>query len=217
LLPYIYSLSAKVTRDNYTIMRSLAFDFPDDPAVYNIPDQYMFGPAFLVSPVTDTLYSRKLYLPRGTWYDFWTGEKTTGGQSLTVPAPIGVMPLYVKAGSMIPMGEEMEYATQKAAGTIELRIYPGADGHFTLYEDENNNYDYEKGAWCTIDFHWTDSNKTLTISDAKGSFPGMLHQRVFNIVLVKAKNGVGETPSAAFDKTITYDGKAATYALPSNR
>ena len=213
LLPYIYSLSAMVTRDNYTMMRSLAFDFPDDSAVYNIPDQYMFGPAFLVSPVTDTLFSRKLYLPRGMWYDFWTGQKAAGGHSLTVPAPIGTMPLYVKAGSIIPMGEEMEYATQKPANTIELRIYPGADGHFTLYEDENNNYDYEKGSYCTIDFHWTDNNKTLSISAAKGSFPGMLRQRVFNIVLVRPGNGIGETSSATFDKTITYDGKAATYEL----
>ena len=223
LLPYIYSLSAKVTRDNYTIMRSLAFDFRNDTAVYNIKDQYMFGPAFLVSPVTEQLYSgtgadgkektRKLYLPSALWYDFWTGEKSEGGRTISSPAPIGIMPLYVKAGSIIPMGEEMEYATQKPAANIELRIYPGADGQFTLYEDENNNYNYEKGAHCTINFRWTDSNRTLSISGAKGSFPGMLPKRIFHIVLVRAGNGTGEALSATFDKTITYDGKAATVSL----
>lgn len=223
LLPYIYSLSAKVTRDNYTIMRSLAFDFRNDSAVYNIKDQYMFGPAFLVNPVTQQLYTgtgadgkektRTLYLPSAVWYNFWTGEKSEGGRTLNVPVPIGIMPLYVRAGSIIPMGEEMEYATQKPAGNIELRIYPGADGKFTLYEDENNNYNYEKGKFCTINFHWSDSNSTLSIDDAKGAFPGMLQKRVFHIVLVGAGKGTGEAASTTFDKTITYTGKATAYRL----
>jgi alpha-D-xyloside xylohydrolase len=223
LLPYIYSLAGMVTQENYTPMRSLAFDFREDSNVYRIQDQYMFGPAFMVSPVTEPLYTgadadrkgktRTLYLPRATWYNFWTGEQSAGGRSLAVPAPIGILPLYVKAGSIIPMGEEMEYATQKPASSIELRIYPGANGQFTLYEDENNNYDYEKGAYCLIKFRWTDGNRTLSISDAKGSFPGMLHKRIFHIVLVKTGNGVGEAPSGKFDKTVTYDGKAAAYRL----
>ncbi|MFI5186923.1 MAG: glycoside hydrolase family 31 protein, partial [Chitinophagales bacterium] len=218
LLPYIYSLSAKVTNDNYTIMRSLAFDFRSDAQVYNIPDQYMFGPAFLINPVTAQLYSgdnasgkeksRTLYLPKATWYNFWTGEKSEGGQTIHSAAPIDIMPVYVKAGSIIPMGEAMEYATEKPANVIELRIYPGADGQFTLYEDENNNYNYEKGKSASIIFTWFDKKNELTISDAKGNFPGMLHNRTFNIVLVGPGKGVGEEASAKTDKTIIYKGKS---------
>jgi len=223
LLPYIYSLSSKVTNDNYTIMRSLAFDFREDPNVYNIPDQYMFGPAFLVNPVTEQLYTgenasakqkiRSVYLPKAEWYDFWTGKKLQGGQNIKADAPIDIMPLYVKAGSIVPMGEEMEYATQKPANTIELRIYAGADGKFTLYEDENNNYNYEKGKFATISFRWDDSKKILSISDQKGSFPGMLTNRTFNVVLVKEGNGIGETTSTTFDKKISYKGKAISVSL----
>ncbi|HZY39782.1 MAG TPA: TIM-barrel domain-containing protein, partial [Mucilaginibacter sp.] len=141
LLPYIYSLAGKTTLDNYTMMRSMAFDFRNDPNVYNIPDQYMFGPAFLINPVTKQLYSganalagettRKVYLPANTkWFDFWTGETLNGGQTIDAKAPIDVMPLYVKAGSIIPMGPNVEYATQNPSVPIELRIYPGADGSF---------------------------------------------------------------------------------------
>ncbi len=224
LLPYNYSLGAKVTRDNYTIMRSLAFDFRNDENVYSIPDQYMFGPAFLVNPVTTQLYSndstntatktRSVYLPNGTdWFDFWTGKQLRGGQRIDASAPIDIMPLYVKAGSIVPMGEEMEWATQKAAGTIELRIYPGADVSFTLYEDENDTYNYEKGKFATITFYWSDKDKTLSISDVKGSFPGMLQNRTFNVVLVKEGVGAGETVSTTFDKTINYKNKAVTVTL----
>jgi alpha-D-xyloside xylohydrolase len=220
LLPYIYSLSAKVTNDNYTIMRSLAFDFREDANVYSIPDQYMFGPAFLVNPVTEQLYSgnnagakektRTVYLPKATWYNFWTGEKLQGGKTITASAPIDIMPLSVKAGSIVPLGEEEEYATQKPANNIELRIYPGADGQFVLYEDENNNYNYEKGRSASIIFQWNDANKTLAISDVKGNFPGMLQNRTFNVVVVKERNGTGESPSTKFDKTIAYKGRAIT-------
>ena len=125
-------------------------------------------------------------------------------------APIDILPLYVKAGSIVPMGEEMEYATQKPASNIELRIYPGADGQFTLYEDENNNYNYEKGKFATITFKWNDATRTLSISDAKGNFPGMLQNRTINVVLVKRGNGVDEAASTKFDKTISYKNKALT-------
>lgn len=224
LLPYIYSLSSEVTRDNYTIMRSLAFDFRNDPEVYNIPDEYMFGPAFLVNPVTQQLYSgdhanqlgstRKVYLPKNTeWYDFWTGKKLDGGQTIDAAAPIDIMPLYVRAGSIIPMGQVMEYATQKPADNIELRIYPGADGHFTLYEDENNTYNYEKGEFATFTFNWNDKTKELSISARKGSFPGMLKNRTFNVILVGENKGTGVQQTAKADKVIKYNGSAVRVKL----
>ena len=119
----------------------------------------------------------------------------------------------MRAGSIVPMGEEMEYATQKPASNIELRIYPGADGQFTLYEDENNNYNYEKGKFATITFKWIDATKTLSVSEVQGSFPGMLQSRKFNVVVVKDGNGAGETISTRFDQTINYKGKAITVSL----
>src|SRR3569833_2849541 len=202
LLPYIYSLAGRVTLDNYTMMRSLAFDFRIDPKVYGIPDQYMYGPAFMVNPVTGQgSTSRKVYLPAGTkWYDFWTGDDLEGGQTIDAPAPVDIMPLYIKAGSIIPMGEKMEYATQKPADNIELRIYPGADGSFTMYEDENDNYNYERGAYATFRITWKDKTRQLTISDAKGNFHGMITHRSFNVVLVNKGQGTGVDAAAKFNK-----------------
>jgi len=218
LLPYIYSLSWKVTHEGYTIMRSLAFDFRNDKNVNSIPDQYMFGPAFLVNPVTERMYSletnvpaektRKVYLPESTvWYDFWTGKTQTGGQTIVAQAPIETIPLYIKAGSIVPMGSFLQYATEKPADVIELRIYPGADGKFVLYEDENDTYNYEKGQFATIEFQWNDKANTLTVSDRKGTFKGMLNERKFNVVLVKTGVGTGVEISTKFDKSVTYSGK----------
>jgi alpha-D-xyloside xylohydrolase len=210
LLPYIYSLSHKVTTEGYTMMRSLAFDFADDKAIQNIPDQYMFGPAFLVNPITDPgLTSRNVYLPKATWYDFWTGKKLEGGQSINASAPIETMPLYVRAGSIIPMGPYLQYATEKQADNIELRIYRGANGEFTLYEDENETYNYEKGAFATFTFNWNDKAKTLTISDRKGEFPGMLKERTFNVVFVGEDNGNNIDFAKNIAKAIHYNGKKA--------
>lgn len=224
LLPYIYSLAAKVTSSNYTMMRSLAFDFPHDQKVQNIPDQYMFGPAFLVNPVTEQLFtgtkagsgksSRQVYLPTGTnWYDFYSGKMFNGGQSIEAAAPIDILPLYIKAGSILPMGENMEYATEKPADKIELRIYPGANGEFDYYEDENDNYNYEKGKSASFKLSWNDKSRKLTISATTGSFNGMIKKHIFNIVLVKGAHGsnVGETDS--FDKSINYTGKAITVKI----
>ncbi|MCR8558346.1 DUF5110 domain-containing protein [Mucilaginibacter sp. BJC16-A38] len=223
LLPYIYSLAGRVSTDNYTIMRSLAFDFRDDANVYNIPDQYMFGPAFLVNPVTEQLYTaagadgkekaRTLYLPKATWYDFWTGQALTGGKTITASAPIDIMPLYVKAGSIIPMGPVVEYATEKTSQPIELRIYPGANGEFKFYEDENDNYNYEKGQYATFTFSWNDKLHQVAISAIKGDYPNIQQHRTFNVVLVNGEHGsnVGITVNA--DKTVEYDGKAVTVQL----
>jgi alpha-D-xyloside xylohydrolase len=206
LLPYIYSLTWKVTSEGYTIMRSLAFDFPNDPSVRSIPDQYMFGPAFLVNPVTERMYSlpgnsdlkktRKIYLPKpADWYDFWTGKLIKGGQTIEAAAPIEKIPLFIKAGSIVPMGPYLQYATEKAADPVEIRIYTGANAEFTLYEDENDNYNYEQGKYSTIGMSWDETLKTFTIKERKGNFPGMPENRTFKIVWVDMKNGNGIEPS----------------------
>ncbi|HWB28290.1 MAG TPA: TIM-barrel domain-containing protein [Chitinophagaceae bacterium] len=215
LLPYIYSLGAKVTLEHYTIMRSLAFDFQHDTMVYNIPDEYMFGPAFLVNPVTQKgAAARKVYLPGpALWYDFWTGKKESGGRTIDAKAPINIMPLYVRAGSIIPMGPEVEYATQQNNNNIELRIYAGADGHFTFYEDENDNYNYEKGQYATFELTWLDKQKKLSISATKGNFPGMLKARIFNIVLVDEKHGAGSLATTRINRLAKYYGKKIVVQL----
>jgi len=210
LMPYIYSLSWKVINDSYTIMRALAFDFRTDPAINNISDQYMFGPAILVNPVTEQApaeKTRKVYLPKSTdWFDFWTGTKYAGGWTITAPAPIETIPLFIKAGSLIPMGPFLQYATEKPADPIELRIYPGADGSFTLYEDENDNYNYEKGNHATIDFKWNDSKRELTIGQRKGKYPGMLNVRMINIIIVSKDHGTAVEICQKPDKIIKYNG-----------
>ncbi|RWY50885.1 glycoside hydrolase family 31 protein [Mucilaginibacter gilvus] len=224
LLPYIYSLAGRVNTENYTMMRALTFDFQQDANVYGIPDQYMFGPAFLVNPVTAQLYTgagaagkaktREVYLPAATkWYNFWTGEITKGGQKLTVDVPMNMMPLYIRAGSIVPMGPVMEYATEKLADKIELRIYPGANGTFKYYEDENENYNYEKGAKATFTLNWNDKLRQLSISATKGNFKGMLKKHTFNVVLVKGTHGSNTGEADKIDKTVVYNGKALVAKL----
>ncbi|HLI92819.1 MAG TPA: TIM-barrel domain-containing protein, partial [Puia sp.] len=214
LLPYIYSLAGAVTQENYTPMRGLAFDFRTDPRVYPIKDQYMFGPAFLVNPVTvPGARTRKVYLPAGEWYDFWTGQQLHGRQTIEAAAPIGRMPVYVRAGSIVPMGPVMEWATERPADTIELRIYPGADGHFALYEDANDGYQYEHGQFATTAMDWVDGRRELLIHGTRGSFPGMLRHRVFQLVLVRKGRGNGVQEETAFDKTVTFSGKELLISL----
>ena len=140
------------------------------------------------------------------WYDFWTGKRFDGGLTIKTAAPLDKIPLYIKAGSIIPMGPFIQYSTEKN-NPIEIRIYSGADGRFLLYEDENDNYDYEKGNYSLITFEWNNDKKTLTISDRKGKFPGMHIERSFNIVLVDKDNGTGVEISSTFDKNVKYSGK----------
>jgi alpha-D-xyloside xylohydrolase len=207
LLPYVYSLAWKVTSDDYTIQRPLVMDFQRDPATWEIGDQFMFGPDLLVSPVlTEHATSRSLYLPEGTsWYDFWTGERTAGGASITVPAPLDRIPLAVRAGSILPLGPVIEYSGE-ANDPIELRIYPGADGDFTLYQDQGDGYRYEQGAHVTIPIHWSDAMRTLSIGATVGSYPGMALNHTFNVVIVSTEHGVGGEVTPAPDKTIQYSG-----------
>jgi alpha-D-xyloside xylohydrolase len=193
-------------------------DFVNDSKVYDINDQYMFGPAILVNPVVEPItngkdVARTVYLPEcAGWYDFWTGEKFDGGQSIEVDSPLSTMPLYVKAGSIIPMGPFIQYATEKT-DPIELRVYPGADASFTLYEDENDNYNYEKGVYSTIEFIWDDSEKTLTIGSRQGEFPGLKMQRTINIVIISTGHGVEVAPEEAPDRTVSYDGDSLTLVM----
>jgi len=209
LLPYIYSVSWMVTHENSTMMRGLVMDFHNDPKVYDIPDQYLFGPALMVNPVTQQgALSRGVYLPAGTkWTDFWTGETTTGGQAIQAAAPIDRIPLYVRAGSIIPYGPEIQYAAAKA-DPIELRVYPGASSSFTLYEDEGDNYNYEHGIYATIPIQWNEKSQTLTIGARHGEFPGMLKDRTFNVVFVTSDHGVGIPQTDKPDDLVHYSGAA---------
>jgi alpha-D-xyloside xylohydrolase len=191
-------------------MRALAFDFRTDTSINNISDQYMFGPAILVNPVTQKSpveETRKVYLPKSSdWFDFWTGKKLSGGFTITTPAPIETIPLFIKAGSIIPMGPYLQYATEKPADPIELRIYPGADGAFTLYEDENDNYNYEKGNHSTIDFKWDEYKRELTIGQRQGKYPGMLNERTINIIIVGKNHGTDIEICQQPDKIVKYYG-----------
>jgi alpha-D-xyloside xylohydrolase len=208
LLPYIYSEAWQVTSNHSTLMRPLVMDWRDDLDAQNTGDEYFFGPAILVSPVTTQgATTRNVYLPKSTWYDFWTGNKLDGPQHIVADAPLAKLPLYVRAGSIIPMGPAMEWSTEKPADPIELRIYPGTDGEFTLYEDENDNYNYAKGTHATIAIHWDDAAKTLTFGAREGSFPGMLTTRTFRIVMAGKDHGVGIAPSPAANATVTYKGE----------
>jgi alpha-D-xyloside xylohydrolase len=199
------------TNQSYTPMRPLAMDFRADVRALNIGDQYMYGPAFLVSPVTEpAATTRRLYLPHAKWYDFWTGSSVDGGNMIDAAAPLDKMPLYIRAGSILPMGPELEWSTQKAEDPMELRLYRGADGNFTIYEDESDTYNYEKGAYATIPMHWDDARQTLTIGDRQGQFPGMLESRSFRVTFVGENHGAGADATENPDKIVSYSGKALT-------
>jgi len=228
LLPYIYSTSWDVTANQSSMMRALVMDFAADKNALDINDQFMFGRSIMVSPVTNAMYikpvingrdtsfaedfsrvkTKETYLPAGSdWYDFWTGEKISGGKKTTKETPLGIIPVYIKAGSILPIGPAVQYAEEKKWDDLEMRIYHGADGKFVLYEDENDNYNYEKGVYSTITFNWDDKKKLLTINDRYGSFPGMQESRTFNFVMVSNNKAVGENRVAAADKVISYTGK----------
>jgi alpha-D-xyloside xylohydrolase len=206
LMPYIYSLAWMTTNQHYTPMRHLVFDFRSDPNVKNIGTQFMYGPAIMVSPVTAKgQTSRSVYLPAGKWYDFWTGVAVTGGTTITAPAPIEQIPLHIRAGSILPMGPEIQYATQND-DTIELRVYPGANGSFTLYEDEGDNYNYENGKYSIIPITYTDNPKNVIIGARSGSFTGMDPKKIFTIIYVSNNHGTGVGVTTQSDCTLEYSG-----------
>ncbi|MGB8496346.1 MAG: glycoside hydrolase family 31 protein [Candidatus Acidiferrum sp.] len=209
LMPYIYSQAWKVTSEGATIMRPLVMDFRTDVRAQNTGDEFLFGPSLLVSPVTEPGATvRHLYLPDAVWYDFWSGAFIKGGRAIDTPAPLERLPLFVRAGAILPLGPEVQFAAEKPADPLEIRIYRGADGDFTLYEDENDTYNYEKGAYATIGFHWDDAKQALTIGERKGAFPGMLKDRTFRVVFVKDGHGTGGAITDTADKNVSYSGKA---------
>jgi alpha-D-xyloside xylohydrolase len=191
------------------MMRPLVMDFHADSKVFNIADQYLFGPSLMACPVVQPgVGSRSVYLPASTaWTDFWTGKTYAGGQKIGATAPIQTMPIFVKAGAILPYGPAVQYAAAKA-DPIELRVYRGADGDFTLYEDEGDNYNYEHGAFATIPISWNEKKQVLTIGERHGEFPGILRERTFRVVWVSTDHGGGIAPVEKADSEVRYTGAA---------
>lgn len=217
LMPYLYSIAGAVHFMDYTPMRALVMDFNGDEKVLDVKDQFMFGPSLMACPVMKyETYSRPVYLPKQKgWYDLYTNKHYNGGQTITVDAPYEKIPVFVPEGSILLYGPQMEWSDQKPADVINVNVYAGTSGEFTLYEDENTNYNYEKGAYSTIKFNYDDAKKKLTISERKGEFPGMLKSRTFNIILhtpgmTTATLNPDDTSNA---KVVRYTGKKVTVKL----
>ena len=215
LLPYIYSTAHQVVDNNETFMMAMPIAFENDAKCVNVIDQYMLGHSFLVAPVvTEGAAGRNVYLPNnGSWYDFWTGNIYKGGKTIFRSTPQDIMPLYIPAGTILPIGPEVQYSTEKKWDDIEIRVYPGANGQFTLYEDEFDGYGYQQGAKSEIPFTWDEATHTLTIGDRTGNYPGMLNERVFRIVRVSSKKGFGDKPSENYNEVINYNGTAINVHL----
>ena len=215
LIPYIYSLASLVNRKHYTMVRSLLFDYREDEEALSLADEFMFGPAFLVCPVTEPMYYdkkgkmegtekiRKCYLPGKdtVWHDFWTGVEFGGSQWITADAPLEKMPLFVRAGSILPMAEGLQYADQADGADLDIHVYPGADGFFELYEDEGDNYAYEEGAFSLIPLTWNEGEKILTLGDRQGAYPGMREKRNVRVHL------------KGITKSLIYEGRAVSLSF----
>jgi alpha-D-xyloside xylohydrolase len=198
LMPYIYSLVGQVTLNSFTIMRAIALDYPNDVNTFNLNDQYLFGSALMVCPVTNPMYytrnsqpipdapkTRSVYLPSGNqWYDFWTESVHDGGQTMTADAPLDTMPLFVRAGSILPMTQVMQYVNEVPSAPYEIRVYRGGDTSFTIYEDAGDTYDYEQGAFALINLSWVESVGQLTIGDRQGTFPELVKERQYNVIFI---------------------------------
>ncbi|HKE95101.1 MAG TPA: TIM-barrel domain-containing protein [Povalibacter sp.] len=216
LLPYIYTLAGDTYHRDGTIMRGLVMDFPGDLKARNINDQYMFGPAFLVNPVYQhEARTRKVYLPAGTrWYDFYSGAAYDGGQQIDAAAPIAHMPLFVKAGSIVPVGPAVQYTAEKLDAPITLYVYRGANGKFELYEDDGLSYNYEQGQFARVPVSYDDASGTVTIGARAGSFPGMVEKRTFNVRWITPDEANAADLDAKPDASVEYAGQAVTVQLP---
>ena len=216
LMPYLYSMAGMVHLKDYTMMRGLVMDFNGDEKVLDIKDQWMFGSALMACPVGEyQKYSREVYLPKQKgWYDFYTGAYHAGGQTIVADAPYDKIPVFIPEGAILPIGPEMQWSDEKKPELIDLYVYAGKDGSYTLYEDEGTNYNYEKGKYAVIDFKYDDARKQVTIGARKGSFDGMLQKRRFNIILVdqKKQQGVNLAKSPK-GKVVKYAGQAMTVKL----
>lgn len=198
LVPYLYSLAASVTFDGYTMMRPLVMDFADDELALAQNYEYMLGPSFLVSPVVEpSVKTWKTYLPEveGGWIDFWTGESYEGGRTIETEVNMEIIPVFVKAGSILPLSEGGQYVADAVRKPLQIKVYAGADARFELYEDEGDNYNYEKGAYTIIPFTWDEETSVLTIGERKGQFEGMQSTRTFLVTL------------AGDSRQVEYDGK----------
>ena len=230
LLPYIYSTARQVHASGYSFMRAMGIAFPSDAATHELKDQFMFGRDILVAPVVKSQATqRNVYLPKDEqlvngkavnrkWIDIWSGEQYESGQKVTRAVNLALMPLYVRQGTILPWGPDVQHSSQSNWDNLEIRIYSGADGAFTLYEDGRDNYDYEQGCLSEIPFTWDDAAQTLTIGTRRGEFSGMLPSRTFRIVLVDPANrlGLGVNQSVRFSSEVTYDGSEVTVHIDNN-
>jgi alpha-D-xyloside xylohydrolase len=220
LLPYLYSEAARVSTAGSTLMRPLVLDFSGDADALDQSYEFMFGPALLVAPVLAPGVAQwPVYLPRtaGGWFDFWTGERCAGGETRLVSAPLKTIPLFVRAGSILPLGPTKQYTDEKPADPIELRIYPGADADYSLYEDDGTSYACEQGARATIPLHWDENRRLLTLGARRGAFPGMLERRTFRVTWVCPRHGAGDADNATPDALVSYSGRETTVAGPQPR
>ncbi|MEO6550478.1 MAG: TIM-barrel domain-containing protein [Ferruginibacter sp.] len=213
LMPYIYSEGWQISSNGSTMNRPMVMDFKNDTAAVGQAYQYMFGKSLLVAPVTEPDVTEwSVYLPKATaWYDFWTGKRFDGGQTIKTAAPQDKIPVFVKAGSIVPMGKFLQYTSEKPMDTLEIRVYTGADGQFTLYNDEGDNYNYEKGKYKVIPIKWNEQQKTLTIDKQQGTYSGAIKKYVFNIIWVNEQRGYGIDISPE-TKTVVYTGEKLTVA-----
>lgn len=213
LIPYIYSLAGAVAHRSYTMLRALAFDYREDTRVHDIGDQFMFGPAFMVAPVTEAMYygpgshelqetrkQRSVYLPEGEWYDYWTDERLEGGRDMEARADLTTLPLFVRAGSIVPAGPETQYTDEQPDAVISLKVYSGKDAAFILYEDEGDNYNYENGSCSMITLKWSEADRSLTIGEREGRYERMPEVRQFAV----------EIAGQAGSCSVTYSGEAVT-------
>ncbi len=214
LLPYVYSTAWQVTHAGASMMRGLVSDFGSDPSALAVKDQYLFGPSVMVCPVTTPgSKARPVYLPKGSaWVDFWTGHRLAGGETVQAAAPLATMPLLVRAGAVVPYGPSVQNASERP-DPLEIRVYPGADGAFTLYDDAGDGYAYEQGQYATIPLRWNEKARTLTIGPRQGRYPAMAARRTFRVVLVAPGHGVGIANEPKPDRVIAYDGTARAVKL----
>jgi alpha-D-xyloside xylohydrolase len=200
LLPYIYSLAAAVTRDGTAKVRAVALEFPKDIRTHDLSDEFLFGPSLLVCPVTRPMYydpgsrvisgiprTREVYLPADNrWFDFWNDRLYDGGQEIVAEAPLERIPVFVRAGSIVPMTEPMQFVDEDRNAVYELRVYAGADANFVLYEDAGDGYAYEHSEYALIAIEWNEEARELVLQARKGSFPEMVEERTYEIVFISA-------------------------------
>ncbi len=183
LIPYLYTFAAQTTATGVSLMRPLLLEFPQDEKTFNLQDEWLVGDRLLAAPVLTKGGARSVYLPAGGWYDFNTNARINGGQTLSIQAPLDVIPAYVRAGTILPLGPVLQSTSLGVEDPLEVRIYPGADADFTLYEDDGDTYAYEKGASTRLPMHWDDAKRTLTVGARSGSFPTMLGTRHLHVIL----------------------------------